>query len=126
MKYYYTAAVTYRNICTICTGLLQFVIFTVSDAVKLNDHWWVLTLCHHLDKCTVFSFSSFLRTLGVTATKMDLGHKFQDLEETGDTLVALINSAQTETLREIKHEHHVLFDQHIETKKLLTQILRGK
>ncbi|XP_026204993.1 kinetochore protein Spc24 [Anabas testudineus] len=55
---------------------------------------------------------------------MDLGHKFQDLEETGETLVALINSAQTEKLREIKDEHLVLFDQHIETKKIVTQILK--
>lgn len=65
-------------------------------------------------------------TIGVTVTTMDLGHKFQDLEETGETLVALINSAQTEKLREIKDEHLVLFDQHIETKKIVTQILKGK
>uniref|UniRef100_A0A3B4UZU9 Kinetochore protein Spc24 n=1 Tax=Seriola dumerili TaxID=41447 RepID=A0A3B4UZU9_SERDU len=56
---------------------------------------------------------------------MAQGHKFQDLEETGEALVALINSSQTEKLRRMKDEHRVLFDQHIETKRILTQILRG-
>lgn len=70
--------------------------------------------------------SSVVCTPAATAITMDLGHKFQDLEETGETLVALINSAQTEKLREIKDEHLVLFDQHIETKKTVTQILKGK
>uniref|UniRef100_A0A3B4UZW6 Kinetochore protein Spc24 n=1 Tax=Seriola dumerili TaxID=41447 RepID=A0A3B4UZW6_SERDU len=55
---------------------------------------------------------------------MAQGHKFQDLEETGEALVALINSSQTEKLRRMKDEHRVLFDQHIETKRILTQILR--
>ncbi|KAK2894215.1 kinetochore protein Spc24 [Channa argus] len=57
---------------------------------------------------------------------MDLGHKFQDLEETGETLVALINSAQTEKLGGVKDELQALFDQHIETKKIVTEILKEK
>ncbi|XP_071330596.1 kinetochore protein Spc24 isoform X3 [Trachinotus anak] len=55
---------------------------------------------------------------------MAQGHKFQDLEETGEALVAFINSSQTEKLRRMKDEHRVLFDQHIETKKIVTQILK--
>ncbi|KAM7386343.1 hypothetical protein PAMA_009122 [Pampus argenteus] len=55
---------------------------------------------------------------------MAQGHKFQDLEETGEELVALINSSQPEKLRQVKNEHQALFDQHIETKKIVTQILK--
>lgn len=57
---------------------------------------------------------------------MAQGHKFQDLEETGEALVAFINSSQTENLRRMKDEHGALFDQHIETKRIVTQILKGK
>ncbi|KAM9844152.1 kinetochore protein Spc24 [Aulostomus maculatus] len=49
---------------------------------------------------------------------------FQDFEETGEALVALINSSQLEKLRQVKDEHQALFDQHVETKKVLSQILR--
>ncbi|CAJ1075711.1 hypothetical protein L3Q82_014473 [Xyrichtys novacula] len=58
-----------------------------------------------------------------TAT-MSQGHKFQDLEETGEALVAFINSSQPEKLRQVKEEHQALFDQHLETKKIVTQILK--
>lgn len=58
-------------------------------------------------------------------TTMAQGHKFQDLEETGEALVAFINSSQPEKLRHIRQEHQALFDQHIETKKFVTQILKG-
>ncbi|XP_031726911.1 kinetochore protein Spc24 [Anarhichas minor] len=55
---------------------------------------------------------------------MAQGHKFQDLEETGEVLVAFINSSQPETLRQVKDEHLALFDHHLETKKIVTQILK--
>ncbi|XP_029364909.1 kinetochore protein Spc24 [Echeneis naucrates] len=55
---------------------------------------------------------------------MAQGHKFQDLEETGEALVAFINSSQTENLKRMKDEHRVLFDQHIETKRIATEILK--
>ncbi|XP_074553215.1 kinetochore protein Spc24 [Halichoeres trimaculatus] len=51
-------------------------------------------------------------------------HKFQDLEETGEALVAYINSTQPEKLQQVKDEHQVLFDRHLETKKIVTQILK--
>lgn len=57
---------------------------------------------------------------------MAQGHKFQDLEETGEVLVSFINSSQPEKLRQVKDEHQNLFDQHVETKKIVTQILKGK
>ncbi|KAK9535567.1 hypothetical protein VZT92_007942 [Zoarces viviparus] len=55
---------------------------------------------------------------------MAQSHKFQDLEEMGEGLVAFINSSQLETLRQVKDEHLALFDQHLETKKIVTQILK--
>ncbi|XP_068575271.1 kinetochore protein Spc24 [Cebidichthys violaceus] len=55
---------------------------------------------------------------------MAQGHKFQDLEETGEVLVAFINSSQPEKLRQVKDEHLALFDHHLETKKIVTQILK--
>ncbi|KAI3360156.1 hypothetical protein L3Q82_014473 [Scortum barcoo] len=55
---------------------------------------------------------------------MAQGHKFQDLEETGEVLVSFINSSQPEKLRQVKNEHQALFDQHVETKKIVTQILK--
>ncbi|KAM4530100.1 kinetochore protein Spc24 [Odontesthes bonariensis] len=54
---------------------------------------------------------------------MAQGHKFQDLEETGESLVAFINSSQPEKLRQVKVEHQALFDQHMETRKIVTHIL---
>lgn len=53
-------------------------------------------------------------------------HKFQDLEETGEALVAFINSTQPENLRRVRDEHQALFDQHVETKRIVTQILKGR
>uniref|UniRef100_A0A3P9K6V5 Kinetochore protein Spc24 n=1 Tax=Oryzias latipes TaxID=8090 RepID=A0A3P9K6V5_ORYLA len=55
---------------------------------------------------------------------MAQGHKFQDLEETGEALVAFINSSQPETLRQVKAEHQALFDRHTETRRIVTQILK--
>lgn len=56
---------------------------------------------------------------------MAQGHKFQDLEETGETLVGFINSSQPEKLKQVKKEHQALSERHIETKKIVTQILKG-
>lgn len=56
---------------------------------------------------------------------MAQGHKFQDLEETGEALVAFINSSQPEKLKQVKKEHQALSESHIETKKIVTQILKG-
>lgn len=73
----------------------------------------------------IFSFiSSDLCFLAAGDTTMAQGHKFQDLEETGEALVAFINSSQPENLR--RDEHQALFDQHVETKKIVTQILKGE
>lgn len=57
---------------------------------------------------------------------MAQGHKFQDLEETGEALVAFINSSQPDTLRQVKAEHRALFDRHTETRRIVTQILKGE
>lgn len=57
---------------------------------------------------------------------MSLSHKFQDVEENGEMLVAFINSSQPEKLKEVKVERQALIDQHLETKKTVTQILKGK
>ncbi|CAF95289.1 unnamed protein product [Tetraodon nigroviridis] len=57
---------------------------------------------------------------------MAQGHKFQDLEEAGEVLVAFINSSQPEKLRQVKKEHQALFESHMETKTFVTQILKGK
>ncbi|XP_071330594.1 kinetochore protein Spc24 isoform X1 [Trachinotus anak] len=70
------------------------------------------------------AFESRKNLFAASDTTMAQGHKFQDLEETGEALVAFINSSQTEKLRRMKDEHRVLFDQHIETKKIVTQILK--
>ncbi|XP_078125027.1 kinetochore protein Spc24 [Sander vitreus] len=51
------------------------------------------------------------------------GNKLQDLEETGEALVAYINNSQLEKLRQVKDEHHALFDKHTETRKIVAQIL---
>ncbi|KAM4717624.1 kinetochore protein Spc24 [Anableps anableps] len=55
---------------------------------------------------------------------MSLGHKFQDLEENGEVLVGFINSSQPEKLRGVKVEHQALVDNHLETRKIVTQILK--
>ncbi|XP_008290485.1 kinetochore protein Spc24 [Stegastes partitus] len=55
---------------------------------------------------------------------MAQGHKFQDLEETGEALVAFINSSQPDQLRRVKDERQALLDQHAETTKVVTQILK--
>ncbi|KAM9780430.1 kinetochore protein Spc24 [Neosynchiropus ocellatus] len=52
------------------------------------------------------------------------GHKFQDLEETGNALVAYINSSQFESLMKVKEEHLLLFDKQAETKNTVAQILQ--
>ncbi|XP_047214382.1 kinetochore protein Spc24-like isoform X1 [Girardinichthys multiradiatus] len=56
---------------------------------------------------------------------MAQGHKFQDLEETGEVLVALINSSEPVKLQQVKAEHQALFYKHLETKKIVTQILKA-
>ncbi|XP_035470723.1 kinetochore protein Spc24 isoform X1 [Scophthalmus maximus] len=58
------------------------------------------------------------------ATTMAQGHKFQDLEEMGEALLEYVNSTQTDKLALMKAEHQALFDQHVETKKIVTQILK--
>ncbi|AWP18493.1 putative kinetochore protein Spc24 [Scophthalmus maximus] len=55
---------------------------------------------------------------------MAQGHKFQDLEEMGEALLEYVNSTQTDKLALMKAEHQALFDQHVETKKIVTQILK--
>lgn len=57
---------------------------------------------------------------------MAQSNKFQDLEETGEVLVAYINSSQPEKLSQVKKEHQALFESHVETKTFVTQILKGK
>lgn len=57
---------------------------------------------------------------------MAQGHKFQDLEETGEALVGFINSSQPEKLRQVKKEHQALFESHMFIKTFVTQILKGK
>nr|XP_040047398.1 kinetochore protein Spc24 [Gasterosteus aculeatus aculeatus]XP_040047399.1 kinetochore protein Spc24 [Gasterosteus aculeatus aculeatus] len=51
-------------------------------------------------------------------------HKFNDLVETAEGLVAFINSSQPEKLRQVKDEHQALFDNHMKTKKIVAQILK--
>uniref|UniRef100_A0A3P8TAG3 Kinetochore protein Spc24 n=1 Tax=Amphiprion percula TaxID=161767 RepID=A0A3P8TAG3_AMPPE len=55
---------------------------------------------------------------------MAQGHKFQDLEEMGQTLVTYINSSQLDQLRRVKDDRQALRDQQIETTKVVTQILK--
>lgn len=71
----------------------------------------------------MYNICSFVCCLVI---QMAQSHKFQDLEETGEALMAFINSTQPEKLRRVKDEHQALFDQHVETKKIVTQILKGK
>uniref|UniRef100_A0A8C6TBN2 Kinetochore protein Spc24 n=1 Tax=Neogobius melanostomus TaxID=47308 RepID=A0A8C6TBN2_9GOBI len=56
-------------------------------------------------------------------SRMSQGHKFQDLEETGEDLEKYIKSSQLHKLRSVKDTHHMLYDQHSEAKKTVTQIL---
>ncbi|CAK6960343.1 kinetochore protein Spc24 [Scomber scombrus] len=55
---------------------------------------------------------------------MAQGHKFQDLKEMGEALVEYINSSQPDQLKQVIDEHQTLFDQHIQTKTIVTQILK--
>ncbi|XP_028310496.1 kinetochore protein Spc24 [Gouania willdenowi] len=55
---------------------------------------------------------------------MAQGHKFQDLEETGEALVGFINSSQLESLSRVKQEHQELFDQQTHTAQTLIHILK--
>lgn len=52
--------------------------------------------------------------------------KFQDLEETGEALVAFITSSQLEKLRQVKEDHQALFESHVGTRTLVTQVLKGR
>lgn len=56
---------------------------------------------------------------------MSEGDKFQDLEETGETLVSFINSSRNERLRRIGQEQQAQFEKHRETKLFLTKILKS-
>lgn len=56
---------------------------------------------------------------------MSQSDKFQDLEETGETLVCFINSSQNDRLRHISQEQQALFDKHRETKQFLTKLLKS-
>lgn len=62
---------------------------------------------------------------GTAVNTMSQADKFQDLEETGETLVCFINSSQNDRLRHVAQEQQALFDKHKETKKFLTEILKG-
>lgn len=42
----------------------------------------------------------------------------------GEGLVAFINSSLLEPMRQVKDEHLALFDQHLETKEIVTQIVK--
>lgn len=64
--------------------------------------------------------------MGFLAATMAQCHKFNDLVETAEGLVAFINSSQPEKLRQVKDEHQALFDNHMKTKKIVAQILKGK
>lgn len=75
--------------------------------------------------CLFFFHLLLIYCTGTGITTMAQDPKFQDLEETGEALVAFINSSQPEKLRHIGQEHQALSDQHIETKKFVTQILKG-
>ncbi|XP_026180408.1 kinetochore protein Spc24 [Mastacembelus armatus] len=54
------------------------------------------------------------------------GDKFQEFQEMGKELVAFINSSQTEKLKLIKDEYQALFDKQVETKRIVTQIIKEK
>ncbi|XP_062263200.1 kinetochore protein Spc24 [Platichthys flesus] len=55
---------------------------------------------------------------------MAKAQKFRDLEEMGETLLEYISSSQSDRLQRLKIEHQALFDQHLATKKIVTQILK--
>ncbi|XP_029014630.1 kinetochore protein Spc24 [Betta splendens] len=52
--------------------------------------------------------------------------EFKFLEKTGEELVALVNSAKMENLIKIKDELLVLCDQHLDAKKVVTQIIKAE
>lgn len=54
---------------------------------------------------------------------MSQGAKFKELEETGETLVSLINSSDDYGLKHVRQEQQALLDKHKDTKKFLTEIL---
>ncbi|CAB1433403.1 unnamed protein product [Pleuronectes platessa] len=55
---------------------------------------------------------------------MAKAQKFRDLEEMGETLLEYISSSQSDRLKRLKIEPQALFDQHLATKKIVTQILK--
>nr|XP_019963869.1 PREDICTED: kinetochore protein Spc24 [Paralichthys olivaceus] len=55
---------------------------------------------------------------------MAKAQKFQDLEEMGETLLEYISSSQADRLKRLKAGHQSLFDQHVDTKRIVTQILK--
>ncbi|XP_071387348.1 kinetochore protein Spc24 [Centroberyx affinis] len=56
---------------------------------------------------------------------MAQAHNFQELEETMEALVHFINSSKPENqLRLVRDEQQAFFDRHVETKKIVTQILQ--
>ncbi|XP_060946298.1 kinetochore protein Spc24 [Limanda limanda] len=54
---------------------------------------------------------------------MAKAQKFHDLEEMGETLLEYISSSQSDRLKRLKSGPQALFDQHLATKKIVTQIL---
>ncbi|XP_071774623.1 kinetochore protein Spc24 [Centroberyx gerrardi] len=56
---------------------------------------------------------------------MSQAPNFQDLEETMEALVHFINSSKVENqLKLVRDEQQAFFDRHVETKKIVTQILQ--
>ncbi|CAL8302363.1 unnamed protein product [Merluccius merluccius] len=52
-------------------------------------------------------------------------HKFRDLEETGQALVHLIDSSKAQNdLLLTRNQHHDFFQRHVETKAIVSQILK--
>ncbi|XP_037544401.1 kinetochore protein Spc24 [Nematolebias whitei] len=52
------------------------------------------------------------------------GNKFEDLEEIGEAVTGFIESSQPEKLKQVQFEQQVMFHQHMETRKMVTQILK--
>ncbi|XP_054616538.1 kinetochore protein Spc24 [Dunckerocampus dactyliophorus] len=63
------------------------------------------------------------RKAAARVTKMSEGDKFQDFEETLEALVA-VSSSQADKLEQVKNELQTFFDQHVEIKRIMTQILK--
>ncbi|KAM4634256.1 kinetochore protein Spc24 [Polymixia lowei] len=56
---------------------------------------------------------------------MAQAHNFKDLEETGEALVHFIHSSKAENqLKLVRDEQQAFFDRHVETKAIVTQILK--